>query len=187
MSARLIGFHPGSVWATKRWSAEGFARLMRLLKEKYRCEILLFGGPEDAECVANIQRLSGDCGVSVVDRIALRDLPAALGLCDVLVTNDSGPMHIAVARGVPVVAIFCATTPALGFYPFSSRAIVLEKSLACRPCSSHGGRRCPLGTEDCIRLIQPEHVLQAVERLLDGAERSEAARPNPFMPEILTV
>jgi heptosyltransferase-2 len=186
-SAMLIGFHPGSVWATKRWSAEGFARLMRLLKEKYPCEVLLFGGPEDAECVASIQRLSGGAGVSLVDRIALRELPAALGMCDVLVTNDSGPMHIAVARGVPVVAIFCATTPGLGFYPFSSRAIVLEKKLSCRPCSSHGGRRCPLGTEDCIRLIQPEQVLQAVERLLDGAERSEAPNPNSHVPEFRTL
>ena len=76
-------------------------------------------------------------------------------------------------RAVPVVAIFCATTPSLGFYPYSSKAIVLEKNLPCRPCSSHGGRRCPLGTEDCIRLIGPEHVFQAVERLLDEASRPD--------------
>jgi heptosyltransferase II len=186
-STMLIGFHPGSVWATKRWPGEGFARLMRLLKEKYPCEILLFGGPEDAECVANIQRLSGGCGVSLVDRITLRDLPAALGMCNVLVTNDSGPMHIAVARGVPVAAIFCATTPALGFYPFSSRAVVLEKSLSCRPCSAHGGRRCPLGTEDCMRLVQPERVLEAVGRLLEAPARQQTASPNSYVPEFLTL
>jgi heptosyltransferase-2 len=186
-SAMLIGFHPGSVWATKRWSAEGFARVIRLLKEKYPCEILLFGGPEDAECVSNIQKLSGSCGVSLVDRLTLRELPAALGMCDVLVTNDSGPMHIAVACGVPVVAIFCATTPDLGFYPFSSKAIVLEKNLSCRPCSSHGGRRCPLGTEDCIRLIPAEQVLLAVERLLAAADRREEAIPNPYLPQFVTL
>src|SRR5262249_53612370 len=119
--------------------------------------------------------------------IALPELPAALGLCKVLVTNDSGPMHIAVARAVPVVAIFCATTSTLGFYPYSSKAIVLEKDLSCRPCSSHGGRRCPLGTEDCIRLISPEHVFQAVERLLDLACRPEPAAANPYFPRFVTV
>jgi len=84
-------------------------------------------------------------------------------------------MHIAVARGVPTVALFCATTPALGFYPYSGDAVVLQKDLPCRPCSSHGGRRCPLGTEDCIQLIRPEHVLQAVERLLERRGEKKAA------------
>jgi heptosyltransferase-2 len=96
-------------------------------------------------------------------------------------------MHIAVARGVPVVAIFCATTPGLGFYPYSSNAIVLETNLSCRPCSSHGGRRCPLGTEDCIRLIQAEHVLRAVEQLLDSADRPSPAVANPYLPHFLAV
>ena len=125
--------------------------------------------------------------MSLVERITLPELPAALGLCKVLVTNDSGPMHIAVARAVPVVAIFCATTPALGFYPYSSKAIVLEKDLPCRPCSSHGGRRCPLGTEDCIRLIGPEQVFQAVERLLDSAGQPELEVANRYLPQFVTV
>jgi heptosyltransferase-2 len=186
-SRLLVGLHPGSVWATKRWSAEGFARLIGMLKEKYSCEILLFGGPEDAEVIAQVQNLCGDRAVSLIERIALPELPAALGLCKVLVTNDSGPMHVAVARAVPVVAIFCATTPGLGFYPYSSKAIVLEKDLPCRPCSSHGGRRCPLGTEDCIRLIGPEQVFQAVERLLGSARRPELEAANRHLPQFVTV
>lgn len=186
-SAMLVGLHPGSMWATKRWSAGGFARLILLLKERYACEILLFGGPEDAECIGKIQKLSGSSGLNLVNKIPLRDLPAALSMCSMLVSNDSGPMHIAVARGVPVVAIFCATTPGLGFYPYSSNAIVLETNLSCRPCSSHGGRRCPLGTEDCIRLIQAEHVLRAVEQLLDSADRPSPAVANPYLPHFLAV
>jgi heptosyltransferase II len=186
-SRMLIGLHPGSVWGTKRWSAESFARLIGMLRERYPCEVLLFGGPEDPEVVAKVQNLCGGGAVSLVDRITLRELPAALSLCKVLVTNDSGPMHIAVAGGVPVVAIFCATTPGLGFYPYSSKAIVLEKDLSCRPCSYHGGRRCPLGTEDCIRLIKPEHVFQAVERLLDAASRPELEVTNRYLPQFTRV
>lgn len=183
----LIGIHPGSVWATKRWSAEGFSRLIGLLRETYPCEILLFGGSEDAEVVAKVQKLCGGCAVSLVNTISLRELPAALSLCKVLITNDSGPMHVAVARHVPVVAIFCATTPELGFYPYSARAIVVEKDLPCRPCSSHGSRRCPLGTEDCIRLIRAEDVFQAVERLLETTERLEPRVANRTVPQWLTV
>lgn len=186
-SKMLVGLHPGSVWPTKRWSPAGFARLIQMLKEKYPCEILLFGGPEDGDTIGKIQKLCGGCGVSLVDRIALRELPAALGLCRVLVSNDSGPMHIAVAEGVPVIAIFCATTPALGFYPYSSKAIVLEKNLPCRPCSPHGGRRCPLGTEDCIHLISPEPVFQAVERLLEPRVPADLEAKNRFLPQFVSV
>jgi heptosyltransferase II len=183
----LVGIHPGSVWATKRWSAEGFSRLIELFKQKYQCEILLFGGSEDAEVVAKVQNLCGGCAVSLVNRISLHDLPAALSLCRIFITNDSGPMHVAVARGVPVVAIFCATTPELGFYPYSSRAIVVEKDLPCRPCSSHGNRRCPLGTEDCIRLIRAEEVFQAAVRLLETPRGSEPEVSNRYVPQWVTV
>ena len=184
-SRLLIGVHPGSVWATKRWSAAGFARLIGMLKENYSCEILLFGGVDDAAVIAEVRERCGRSAVSLVGKITLHELPAALSLCNVLITNDSGPMHIAVAAGVPVVAIFCATTPTLGFYPYSSNSIVLEKDLPCRPCSSHGGRRCPLGTEDCIRLIAPEQVYRAVAQILNGGSRPDRKEENRFLPQFV--
>jgi heptosyltransferase-2 len=96
-------------------------------------------------------------------------------------------MHIAVARNVPTVAIFCATTPGLGFYPYSADAIVVEKELACRPCGSHGGRRCPLGTEDCIRLIPVDRVLGAVDELLERKNQTPSVERTPHWPEVITV
>ena len=74
-SKMLVGLHPGSVWATKRWSAEGFARLIGMLKERYPCEILLFGGPEDGEVIAKVQELCGGGAVSLVDRIHSASFP----------------------------------------------------------------------------------------------------------------
>jgi heptosyltransferase-2 len=94
-------------------------------------------------------------------------------------------MHIAVALKVPTVALFCATTPDLGFYPYSSNAVVVQKDLHCRPCGTHGGRRCPLGTEDCMRLIQAGHVMQAVEKLLERRSLKSAA--SGYLPEFLTL
>ncbi|MGH7830687.1 MAG: glycosyltransferase family 9 protein, partial [Candidatus Binatia bacterium] len=183
----IFGLNPGSVWATKRWSAQGYAELMGHLKERYPCKLLLFGGPEDSQIIDKIQELSGGLGISLAGKIGLKELPGALEWCNVFITNDSGPMHVAVARGVPVVAVFCATTPGLGFYPYSSRAVVVEKDLHCRPCSSHGGRRCPLGTEDCIRLVKAEDVLRGVERLLDPGGRADPVNSDSHVPQFITL
>jgi heptosyltransferase II len=180
----IVGVNPGSVWPTKRWSPAGFAALIAQLRARHGSRILLFGGTEDAPVVEEVRRLSGDNTVNLVGRITLRELGAAISRCRVFVTNDSGPMHVAVARRIPTVAVFCATTPDLGFYPYTGRAIVVQRDLSCRPCGSHGGRRCPLGTEDCIRQVSPETVLQAVEKLL----RLEAGSTTPgFVPEFVTV
>jgi len=186
-SKPLFGVNPGSVWPTKRWSADGFARLIVMLRQKFDCQVVLFGGAEDAAVVNEIVERCQSAAISLVGHISLRELPAAIGQCRVFVTNDSGPMHIAVARRVPTVAVFCATTPALGFYPYSEHAIVVEKQLSCRPCTSHGGRRCPLASEDCIRLIEPEMVLQAVEKLFQCSAPSVDAPVTGFVPEFVTV
>jgi heptosyltransferase-2 len=174
----VVGINAGSVWPTKRWHLRGFADLMELLERKYSCQFLLFGGPQDGDLVGELDRLSGRRAVNLAGKLGLREVASALEWCNLFISNDSGPMHMAVARGVPVVAIFCATTPSLGFYPHTAKAAVVEKDLPCRPCGSHGGRRCPLGTEDCIRLIRAEDVLRAVEGLLRGEGRVVSADPH---------
>ncbi len=183
----IFGVNPGSVWPTKRWSAEGYADVILRLKRRYACQILLFGAPEDREIAENVQRLSGGAAVNLAGQIALPELPCALDKCDLFITNDSGPMHVAVARGVPVVAIFCATTPSLGFYPYTSNAVVVEKELPCRPCSSHGGRRCPLGTLDCARLIKAEDVVRAVELMRKNGNEPRGSTADSHRPQFLVL
>jgi heptosyltransferase-2 len=182
----VVGVCPGSVWPTKRWSIGGFAELIRMLSERIGCTILLFGGPEDALVVEEVQSRSGGGAINLVDHIGLRELPAAISRCALFITNDSGPMHVAVARNIPTVAIFCATTPELGFFPYTDKAIVVGKNLSCRPCGTHGGRRCPLGHADCIEKIEAQTVLEAAEKLLSRVEPLNR-RPESFQPEFLTV
>jgi len=181
----IVGVSPGSVWPTKRWSVAGFAALIRMLRQRHGCQVLLFGGADDDAVIEDVQRQSGNAAVNLVRRVGLRELAAAINRCHVFVTNDSGPMHVAVARRVPTVAVFCATTPDLGFYPYTNDAIVVQRDISCRPCASHGGRRCPLGTEACIREITAEMVVRAVEKLLGGGRRG--MHPSSFQPELLTV
>jgi lipopolysaccharide heptosyltransferase II len=183
----IIGLSPGSVWATKRWSTAGFAALISMLRSKYDCKILLFGGASDIGVVEEIQKRGGGAAISLIGRIELRELAAAISRCRILITNDSAPMHIAVARKVPTVAVFCATTPELGFYPYSNDAIVIQKNLSCRPCGSHGGRRCPLATADCIREVAPEAVFQAVEKLLERLAGDLRTSLPSFQPEFITL
>jgi heptosyltransferase-2 len=182
-----IGINPGSVWATKRWSAASFGELIRKLHEKFDCQVLLFGGADDETVVEAVQERCGGTAISLIGHIGLRELGAAISRCAVFVSNDSGPMHIAVGLRVPTVAIFCATTRELGFYPYTDNAFVVEKHLSCRPCASHGGRRCPLGTEDCIRRIDPASVLHAIERLLQSVDTAGASSTRPFQPQALTL
>ena len=183
----LIGIHPGSVWPTKRWSRQGFSRLIHLLVEKFDCQAALFGGPQDASVVDDVLAGCDRAAISLVGHINMRELPAAIRRCRVFVTNDSGPMHIAVAERVPTVALFCATTPNQGFFPYTQHAIVIEKKLSCRPCASHGGQRCPLGTEACMRLIEPARVLQEVEKLLWDGHFVNKSRVDSFQPAFVYV
>ena len=157
---------PGSVWPTKRWTVEGYAGLVRSLARDYG-KVLICGGPDDIVVAQAVHAQSGEQGVNLAGRADLQTFMALIDRARVVVSNDSAPMHLAVARDVPVVAIFCATTPSLGYGPYSERAVIVEqKDLFCRPCSRHGGYSCPRGTADCMRSITVNDVLAGVERLL---------------------
>jgi heptosyltransferase II len=84
----------------------------------------------------------------------------------VYVTNDSGPMHLAAALGVPIVAIFGPTVKELGFAPYTKKAQILEVDLPCRPCGKHGGKVCSKKHFKCMNDISVESVVNAVEEFL---------------------
>ena len=164
----LVGVAPGSVWATKRWSAEGYAAVVAALAaDGARCVIL--GGAEERGLAEDIRARAGGRATVLAGETDVAALVAVVDRLALLIANDSAPMHVACARGVPVVAVFCATTPALGYGPYGTRAAVVEADLACRPCARHGGRRCPRGTEDCMRLVSTVAVLAASRAALGGA------------------
>ncbi len=172
----LIGIAPGSAWATKRWTLEGYAALLRDVQAKLDAVPLLLGAKADMEYARAVQRAAGDIGINLVGQTTLPELVAAIDQCAVLVTNDSAPLHIAVARDTPVVAIFGPTTPSMGFGPFTQRATVVEKDLSCRPCSRHGGATCPIATHACMKDIGADEVLAALQRHLDADARRASAQ-----------
>jgi heptosyltransferase-2 len=167
--APIIGIAAGSVWETKRWGTLYFAQLAKLLSDKgYR--IALFGGPgDDAVNSLLTEHLKRD-GVAYynfANTIPFEKYPAALDTVDLLISNDSAPVHIAESRNIPVIAIFGPTVPAFGFAPIKPNSAVCElKGLSCRPCAIHGGRRCPKGHFRCMKELLPETVLKAALEVL---------------------
>ncbi|MBI2386992.1 MAG: hypothetical protein HYV14_13450 [Elusimicrobia bacterium] len=159
----LAGVHPGSAWATKRWLPERFAELCVRLEADGLTPVLV-GGPDDKALGASIARACG--ALDLVGKTDLEDLKALMGRLSVFVTNDSGPMHLAAAAGVPVVAIFGATTRELGFFPYGPGHRVVEADLACRPCGLHGARECPEGHFLCMRLLTVDQVHAACRDVL---------------------
>ena len=160
----LAGICPGAAWRTKRWPPDAFGALVRELeRDGFAC--VLLGAPDERPITARVREAAGGRGLDLAGATDIAVMAAVLARASVVVTNDSAPMHVASALGVPQVAIFCATVPAQGYGPLGARAAVVEKDLACRPCGRHGGHRCPRGTDDCMELVEVVDVRAAVERV----------------------
>ena len=162
---RLVAVAPGSVWATKRWPVEKYADVVRALQAE-GWYVVCVGSREDAPLCADLLRRAG-AGINAAGRLTLLQSAELLRRCRALISNDSAPMHLAVAMRTTVVAIFGATVPAFGFAPMGENDVVIEtEGLTCRPCAIHGGPRCPIGTFVCMHQITADRVLESVRRIL---------------------
>ena len=170
-SEPLCGLSPGSVWATKRWLPDRYAALIRRLAEEYGYRSVLFGSTADRPLCTEIAAESGVDPLNAAGALTLLQSAALAARCSAVVSNDTGMGHVAAAMDTPVVALFGPTVPVFGFVPHGRGHQVVETSVDCRPCSSHGGNRCPIGTHDCMRGITVERVIEAVAVHLGKPER----------------
>lgn len=153
----VMALCPGAEYGpAKQWPATKFARLAaRAVEAGYRVRIL--GGPKDVSIAAQIVKLSGVPVDNIAGKTTLMDAAALLGLADVVVSNDSGLMHVAGALDRPLVVIYGSSSEKMT-PPTGPRARVVARELPCRPCHK---RECPLGTLACLEVIAPEEVLAA--------------------------
>jgi heptosyltransferase-2 len=167
LSRRWVTLAPGSVWATKRWPAAHFVGLARMLVDA-GWALALIGGAEDRSlCDQIVAAVGGKHALNAAGTLSLLQSAEFIRRSDALVSNDSAPMHLACAVRVPVVALFGPTVPGFGFAPLGPRDIVVERrGLSCRPCSIHGGTKCPIGTFECMIAVSPGEVFRAIESLL---------------------
>ncbi len=171
---RLIGLNAGAEYGpAKRWPADRFIAAAKELRARLNCGFVIFGGPADhalATEIAAALALSGQPQAVSVTNLAgltsLRELCAALRACRVVLTNDTGPMHIAAAVGTQVVALFGSTSPELTGpgLPGDTRHTILRGEAVCSPCFL---RKCPIDFR-CMNSLATMAVVEAVGR---SAER----------------
>lgn len=168
LSKKIVGIAPGSVWNTKRYPAEYFANVAETLYQSGYA-IALFGAQDDWRALDEFKQNYKNAFYDFSAKTSLSQLPALLASLDVLIVNDSGAMHMAVAAGTPCVAIFGPTVKGLGFFPYDNQSVVIENNnLTCRPCGKHGGNSCPLGHFKCMKDINPDRVVAATLLILSA-------------------
>jgi heptosyltransferase-2 len=163
----VIGINPGAAFGSaKRWYPERFAEVARQLAQLRNAKIVIFGGPGETDIAAEIeQQLCGNC-LNLAGKTSVRGLMALIRNCNLFITNDSGPMHIAAAFGVPLVAIFGSTDHATTA-PYTERAVLVRKDIECAPCKL---RECPTDHR-CMTAVSADDVVQASLCLLEKTTR----------------
>ena len=165
----LIGLNAGAEYGpAKRWPLERFADVARSLAERTGCRFVLFGGTADIPLAEELtHRLQGLSVTSLAGQTTLAELMGALALCRVVITNDTGPMHLAAALGVPVVVPFGSTSPELTGpgLPGDPRHHLLLGEAPCAPCFL---RHCPAD----FRCMQSVSVDRAVHAALEALARN---------------
>jgi len=163
---------PRSRWKKKLWDDEKFIKLGRSITKKYGLEALLVGAKADKRAIEYIKKGMGARAHNLAGMVDLSGLAALMRLARFCVTLDSGPMHIAVAAGTPVVALFGPTAP-WRTGPIGTGHIVVRKGLECSPCFR---KKC--SDPRCMKEISVDDVLQAVKRLdfTEGVTSSSGGR-----------
>ncbi|NME36011.1 MULTISPECIES: glycosyltransferase family 9 protein [Fusobacterium] len=160
---KVVILAPGSKWFTKQWPVEYFNEVIEKLKVNKNIGIVVVGGKEEENLP-----IVKDGVVDLRGKTSLLQLADVLSRGDIVVTNDSSPIHIASAFKKPrILAIFGPTVKEFGFFPWSLNSKVFEvENLNCRPCGIHGGKSCPKKDFQCMKKILPEYILSEINSYL---------------------
>lgn len=156
-----IAIAPKSRWETKDWPIDRFALLAERLERELDAIVYVIGGPGEKE-LGNKIIASTKQGVNLCGVTSIPQTMSVLKQMDILVSNDSGPMHMGVATGVPVIVPFGPTSPERTG-PFGSSNIVVQTNV-CPPCRK---RVCPKGTMECMSSISVDMVYDAIRSMLE--------------------
>ena len=148
----LIGVNLGTTWRTKRWSLENFAKVITQVQKRFDARILLTGSTTEIPLGEALAQLTEVETINLIGQTTLMQLGALIESCDLYLTCDSGPMHIAAAVGTPTVALFGPTSP-IRHGPYGENHEVIEKPVECRPCYK----------QNCMRKAQPHLCMTEID------------------------
>ncbi|MFP4419527.1 MAG: lipopolysaccharide heptosyltransferase I [Desulfococcaceae bacterium] len=158
----LVAMNPAATWETKHWTDEGFAEAGDRLVREMGADLVFTGGPGDRPAAARVRERMVEPSVDLSGRTTLPELTALLRRVRLLVTTDTGPMHLSAAVGTPTVAVFGPTAP-WRTGPYGEGHAVARKGLECSPCFK---RVCPLGHRGCMEWLGAGEVVEAAARRL---------------------
>lgn len=167
---RFVVLAPASQWFTKQWPRSHWIELInRLAAEKKEVSLVLVGGKGDRPLLEEIKGETNHPQLLIETDLSLMQTAALMKRAWAVVSNDSGPLHLASAVNAPIVALFCSTTPAFGFGPLSeiSEVVEADEMPSCKPCGLHGHRKCPAPGEHflCGKGLSVNKVWNALDRI----------------------
>ena len=154
-----MGIHIGASWETKRWRTHHIARFCDLIQKKYGYQVILTGTEKDKIFERQILSLTQHPVISIVGKTSLGQLAAVIEKCQLFVSSDSAPLHIAAALNVPTVALF-GPTDSKRHSPPHHRLRIVQKKVTCGPCY-----RATCSHVSCMVKIEPFHVIENIEQL----------------------
>ncbi len=160
----IIALAPDSVWKTKQWGYVKYISLLSLLLNK-NYSIIIIGVKESL--LEDNDHSTFDNVIDLTSKTSLEELVSVISYCDLLISTDSAPVHIATATRTPNIVIYGPTVPEFGFAPPSDIGQIIQNEyLWCRPCASHGGNECPIHTHECMTSISPQTVFEGAMSML---------------------
>jgi len=167
---RLIGINPGAAYGdAKRWYTDRFAEAADRLCEEMDAQAIVLGGPLEVETAEEVARFMKQLPIVVAGRTTIRQLMALIHETSLFLTNDSGPMHLAAALDVPLVAVFGSTNP-ITTSPMAreGRFVLVRHEVECSPCLE---RSCPLKHHQCMDLVGVSDVVGAARTVVGDTTR----------------
>lgn len=169
-SDRLVGFNIGSAVVTKRWAPERFAKVADILAGK-GYKPVFFGGTMDEEMVQEAVGYMKTIPVVATGSFTIGGLAAAMRRCSLIITNDSGPMHVAISQKVPIVAMYGPSSPKL-YGPYTEDALIVMAEPPCLGCA--GGMKHKCDDMQCMTRLTVEQVAAAAEKMLKERGAADA-------------
>ncbi|MCM8796418.1 MAG: lipopolysaccharide heptosyltransferase II [Candidatus Omnitrophica bacterium] len=151
-----IALHPGAFFPSQRWPLDNFITLSDKIRDEFGANIIFFGEKDDEALLRRHSEIMGSDRTKLFFDLNLRQFIAVLACCDLLICNNSGPLHIASALEIPTVSVMGPTDPIL-WSPTGKDDTVIRKNISCSPCSRDFCSR-----HDCMRLVTVEEVMEVV-------------------------
>ena len=157
-----VGLFPGAGWKLREWMPERFAAIGDRLIRHFKAQVIIFGGPKEIDLVHTVSNLMNEPAIPFAGKLHIRQLAACIERCDLFLTNDTGPMHIASAVGTPTVALFGPGNH-IRFQPLGDSHTVIRHDVPCSPCKQFTDK-CK--NNICMKQISVDEVWDSICQMI---------------------